>query len=109
MASCLAELHLWSTKSSLKVKAHHPSSSSSQGPYLSSDPSVDRRDRPVADNTDIGTYQYYDKGEPEVDPASSVLLWGTPAAKTLPALSTQPGAEKTAIGLATFMLRVTRP
>uniref|UniRef100_A0A6D2XQE4 WD repeat containing planar cell polarity effector n=1 Tax=Takifugu rubripes TaxID=31033 RepID=A0A6D2XQE4_TAKRU len=35
MASCLAELHLWSTKSSLKVK-----------------------------DTDIGTYQYYDKGEP---------------------------------------------
>ncbi|XP_033956674.1 WD repeat-containing and planar cell polarity effector protein fritz homolog isoform X2 [Pseudochaenichthys georgianus] len=35
MAFCLAELHLWSTKSSLQVK-----------------------------DTDIGTYQYYDKGEP---------------------------------------------
>uniref|UniRef100_H3CWU4 WD repeat containing planar cell polarity effector n=1 Tax=Tetraodon nigroviridis TaxID=99883 RepID=H3CWU4_TETNG len=35
MASCLAELHLWSTKSSLKPT-----------------------------DTDIGTYQYYDKGEP---------------------------------------------
>ncbi|XP_061600986.1 WD repeat-containing and planar cell polarity effector protein fritz homolog [Cololabis saira] len=35
MAFCLAELHLWSTKSSLNVK-----------------------------DTDIGTYQYYDKGEP---------------------------------------------
>ncbi|XP_061915474.1 WD repeat-containing and planar cell polarity effector protein fritz homolog [Entelurus aequoreus] len=35
MAFCLAELHLWSTKSSLHVK-----------------------------DTDIGTYQYYDKGEP---------------------------------------------
>ncbi|XP_071761425.2 WD repeat-containing and planar cell polarity effector protein fritz homolog [Centroberyx gerrardi] len=34
MAFCLAELHLWSTKSSLQVK-----------------------------DTDIGTYQYYDKGE----------------------------------------------
>ncbi|XP_040905978.1 WD repeat-containing and planar cell polarity effector protein fritz homolog isoform X2 [Toxotes jaculatrix] len=37
MAFCLAELHLWSTKSSLQVK-----------------------------DTDIGTYQYYDKGEPAV-------------------------------------------
>ncbi|XP_018516861.1 WD repeat-containing and planar cell polarity effector protein fritz homolog isoform X2 [Lates calcarifer] len=37
MAFCLAELHLWSTKSSLQVK-----------------------------DTDIGTYQYYDKGEPGV-------------------------------------------
>ncbi|CAL8254198.1 unnamed protein product [Lota lota] len=35
MAFCLAELHLWSTKSSLQVK-----------------------------DTDIGTHQYYDKGEP---------------------------------------------
>uniref|UniRef100_A0A8D3A0A7 WD repeat containing planar cell polarity effector n=1 Tax=Scophthalmus maximus TaxID=52904 RepID=A0A8D3A0A7_SCOMX len=35
MAFCLAELHLWSTKSSLQVK-----------------------------DTDIGTYQFYDKGEP---------------------------------------------
>ncbi|XP_014327074.1 WD repeat-containing and planar cell polarity effector protein fritz homolog isoform X2 [Xiphophorus maculatus] len=35
MAFCLAELHLWSTKNSLQVK-----------------------------DTDIGTYQYYDKGEP---------------------------------------------
>ncbi|XP_076016589.1 WD repeat-containing and planar cell polarity effector protein fritz homolog [Genypterus blacodes] len=35
MAFCLAELHLWSTKSSLQVK-----------------------------DTDIGIYQYYDKGEP---------------------------------------------
>ncbi|XP_062285867.1 WD repeat-containing and planar cell polarity effector protein fritz homolog [Scomber scombrus] len=35
MAFCLADLHLWSTKSSLQVK-----------------------------DTDIGTYQYYDKGEP---------------------------------------------
>uniref|UniRef100_A0A8C6UFG0 WD repeat containing planar cell polarity effector n=1 Tax=Neogobius melanostomus TaxID=47308 RepID=A0A8C6UFG0_9GOBI len=35
MAFCLAELHLWSTKSSLQVN-----------------------------DTDIGTYQYYDKGEP---------------------------------------------
>ncbi|XP_039994226.1 WD repeat-containing and planar cell polarity effector protein fritz homolog isoform X2 [Xiphias gladius] len=35
MAVCLAELHLWSTKSSLQVR-----------------------------DTDIGTYQYYDKGEP---------------------------------------------
>ncbi|XP_028458577.1 WD repeat-containing and planar cell polarity effector protein fritz homolog isoform X2 [Perca flavescens] len=35
MAFCLAELHLWSTKSSLQVK-----------------------------DTDIGTYQYHDKGEP---------------------------------------------
>ncbi|KAL6102219.1 wdpcp [Pungitius sinensis] len=35
MAFCLAELHLWSTKSSLQVK-----------------------------DTDIGTYQYYNKGEP---------------------------------------------
>ncbi|CAJ1066672.1 LOW QUALITY PROTEIN: WD repeat-containing and planar cell polarity effector protein fritz homolog [Xyrichtys novacula] len=35
MAFCLAELHLWSTKSLLQVK-----------------------------DTDIGTYQYYDKGEP---------------------------------------------
>ncbi|XP_068182775.1 WD repeat-containing and planar cell polarity effector protein fritz homolog isoform X2 [Antennarius striatus] len=34
MAFCLAELHLWSTRSSLQVK-----------------------------DTDIGTYQYYDKGE----------------------------------------------
>ncbi|XP_047460029.1 WD repeat-containing and planar cell polarity effector protein fritz homolog isoform X2 [Mugil cephalus] len=37
MAFCLAELHLWSTKSSLQVK-----------------------------DTDIGTYQYYDKGEPAI-------------------------------------------
>ncbi|XP_077960384.1 LOW QUALITY PROTEIN: WD repeat-containing and planar cell polarity effector protein fritz homolog [Gasterosteus aculeatus] len=35
MAFCLAELHLWSTRSSLQVK-----------------------------DTDIGTYQYYNKGEP---------------------------------------------
>ncbi|KAM4599912.1 WD repeat-containing and planar cell polarity effector protein fritz homolog [Fundulus diaphanus] len=35
MAFCLAELHLWSTKNSLQVK-----------------------------DTDIGTYQYYDKGDP---------------------------------------------
>ncbi|XP_041645825.1 WD repeat-containing and planar cell polarity effector protein fritz homolog isoform X2 [Cheilinus undulatus] len=35
MAFCLGELHLWSTKTSLQVK-----------------------------DTDIGTYQYYDKGEP---------------------------------------------
>ncbi|XP_043992380.1 WD repeat-containing and planar cell polarity effector protein fritz homolog isoform X3 [Gambusia affinis] len=35
MAFCLAELHLWSMKNSLQVK-----------------------------DTDIGTYQYYDKGEP---------------------------------------------
>ncbi|XP_069394869.1 WD repeat-containing and planar cell polarity effector protein fritz homolog isoform X2 [Paralichthys olivaceus] len=37
MAFCLAELHLWSTKSTLQVK-----------------------------DTDIGTYQYYDKGEPAI-------------------------------------------
>ncbi|XP_060943550.1 WD repeat-containing and planar cell polarity effector protein fritz homolog [Limanda limanda] len=37
MAFCLAELHLWSTKSTLQVK-----------------------------DTDIGTYQYHDKGEPAV-------------------------------------------
>ncbi|CAI5654777.1 unnamed protein product [Oreochromis niloticus] len=37
MAFCLAELHLWSTKGSLQVK-----------------------------DTDIGTYQYYDKGEPVI-------------------------------------------
>ncbi|XP_030603895.1 WD repeat-containing and planar cell polarity effector protein fritz homolog isoform X2 [Archocentrus centrarchus] len=37
MAFCLAELHLWSTKGSLEVK-----------------------------DTDIGTYQYYDKGEPAI-------------------------------------------
>ncbi|XP_056465066.1 WD repeat-containing and planar cell polarity effector protein fritz homolog isoform X2 [Gadus chalcogrammus] len=38
MAFCLAELHLWSTKSSLQVK-----------------------------DTDIGTHQYYHKGEPVAD------------------------------------------
>ncbi|XP_047198310.1 WD repeat-containing and planar cell polarity effector protein fritz homolog isoform X1 [Hippoglossus stenolepis] len=37
MAFCLAELHLWSTKSALQVK-----------------------------DTDIGTYQYHDKGEPAI-------------------------------------------
>ncbi|XP_011482487.1 WD repeat-containing and planar cell polarity effector protein fritz homolog isoform X1 [Oryzias latipes] len=39
MAFCLAELHLWSTKNSLHVK-----------------------------DTDIGTYQYYEKGEPAAPP-----------------------------------------
>ncbi|XP_019222105.1 WD repeat-containing and planar cell polarity effector protein fritz homolog isoform X3 [Oreochromis niloticus] len=53
MAFCLAELHLWSTKGSLQVK-----------------------------DTDIGTYQYYDKGEPARGPMQSSFI--LPQARRLP-------------------------